>query len=167
MGQLIFHPYDLKLLEYGLEAGFSNPSDRNDLYLYIARQQGILVTQINDEFMLNYFKDLKIQDFSNKCEEAILNGFVSPTTGHSYRTNRDDQLNLLGEYVFTHADETITEVYWKAEDLGTQVSHTRDEFLVMVKEAFKHKKDTLLKLNTLRAQVNACTSDAEILALSW
>lgn len=157
--------YDGRLLETGL--GSFTITEQNDYFLNIANSRGMLITDVTEEFMVDYHKKLKMADFSKRTEEDIEIGFVSTTNNHSYRLNRDDQLNLLGEYVFTKEDETILSVYWKAEDVGGQIPHERDEFLAVVKEAFQHKKSTLYKLHLMRIDINAAVTHDEITAIKW
>lgn len=165
MGELVSNYFDQQLLENGLD--YFSMEDKNDFIMYIAKSKKMNVTDITPSFLLQYHKDLKIQSFSNKCEDDILVGFVSSTTGHTYRTNRDDQVNFIGKYLTVKDDSTISQVFWKAEDLGEQVPHTREEFLTVYREAFDHKEGLLYKLHTARQQIRACVTDSEIVAITW
>lgn len=165
MATAITNFYDKKLLETGL--GSFSTVEYNDYIMYLAKSNGLKVTDITPAYLLDHHKKLKIQEFSNICEDSILAGFISVTTGHTYRTNIDDQINFLGKYLVVKDDATITQVFWKAEELGEQVPHTRDEFLAVYREAFDHKEGLLFKLHTLRQQIKACNSDAEIVAIAW
>jgi hypothetical protein len=107
----------------------------------------------------------KIQEMSSVCEQKIIEGFLA-SNGHHYRTNRDDQLNMLGKKIDIQDNVNILTVYWKTEDVG-YVTHTREEWLQMFKEACHHKELNLFKYNTLKMQVENATTDAEILAVNW
>jgi hypothetical protein len=165
MGTLISNHYDIMLLESGMD-NFSVP-EKNNFIFQIAQKELVSVNDVTDEFLVQYHKDLKINDFSNRCESDILKGFTSTTTGHTYRTSRDDQFNMFVEYIMTKDDPNVTEILYKSEDVGEQVSHTKEEFEAVIMEGFKHVKDTLAKFDELRKQIRACETDAEILAITW
>lgn len=115
---------------------------------------------------LNDSQELKKKEMNFRCEKAIINGFAS-TNGHVYRTNRDDQTNLIGQYNEVIADETVLVVYWKTEDEG-YVSHTRNEWLANVyQEGFMHKEKQLFKYDTRKKQIYDCTEISEVAAITW
>lgn len=165
MGKLITCHYDNQMLL----RGFDNLTtvEKNGLILDLAESRDIPVTDIDKEYLLQHHKDLKIQQFSNICEDEILNGFISQTNGNKYRTNRDDQLNLIGKFLSVDRMPDLETVMWKAENLGAQVPHTREEFIAIYDEAFLHKEKKLYKLHLLREQVKACKTDAEVHQLTW
>src|SRR5437763_9836650 len=74
----------------------------------------------------------KIRELNNKCEAVIVAGFTS-SNGHTYRTNRDDQVNMIGQKDDL-ADGTVTVIPWKTEDVG-YINHTRDEWFTVYSEA--------------------------------
>jgi hypothetical protein len=156
-------PLEQKLVEVGFDK-FSLP-DKNMLISILANREELMYSQITDEYILNHHKQLKIDILSEKCEEAIITGFKS-SNGHWYRTNRDDQINMIGQKDLLMADETVTIVPWKTEDTG-YINHTREEWLQVYIEAFKHKKTQLLKYNTLKQQVLNATTHNEIVAIKW
>ncbi|UOE58057.1 hypothetical protein [Cytobacillus oceanisediminis] len=162
---LIESYYNDKILQIGIN-GLTN-MELNEFCLDLADKNGILVYEVTKEYLHEYHKQLKIKYFSDVCEQTIVEGFVSTTNGNQYRLNRDDQLNLLGKYTFVKEDTDVTVVYWKAENLGMQIPHTKEEFLSIVKEGFEHKEKTLYKLDQLRKRVRECLTDSEILAVYW
>lgn len=97
-------------------------------------------------------KASKIAEFKALCESTIEAGFTS-SNGHTYRTNRDDQINMIGQKDDL-SDGTITVVPWNTEDAG-YVNHTPDEWLTVYSEAFNYKKKQLLYYNSLKEKVNA------------
>jgi hypothetical protein len=115
---------------------------------------------------LDEHKAYHIEQLDNECEKAILAGFTSATTGHHYRTNRDDQINFIGRKDEVQNDPNITEVTWKTENLGP-ITHTRDEFLAVYMEGIKHKDAMIGKFWQLKAQVNAATTETEVYAVVW
>jgi hypothetical protein len=126
----------------------------------------VMIAELNSQ-TLNRAKENKKQELNIKCEESIVNGFIS-TNGHHYRTNRDDQTNMIGQKDELTEDLTITQVYWKAEELGYWIAHTRDEWINQVyNESFKHKKTQLAKNNDLKIKVEACLTVEEVVAIVW
>jgi hypothetical protein len=154
-----------KLLTEGIES-FST-TELNDFIIQIARAKNLPMMDVTMDYLFQYHKDLKIQKLNEECEKSILEGFVSDTTGHTYRTNIDDQLNFIGKYLVVKEDESILEVFWKPEDIGEQVPHTRDEFLSVYREAFDHKENSLRKIHILRIQVREAVTDADLLLIKW
>lgn len=153
------------LLAQGL-SGLS-PFERNELIIDIAQKEGIRdYNQITDEVLLNHHKKLKADYLVDSVEQDILGGFTSDVNGHSYRTNRDDQINMIGQKDELTADETIATVMWKTEDAG-YVEHTREDWLLIYREAFSNKKAKLMKYNTLKEQSSNATTDAELVAVQW
>jgi hypothetical protein len=165
MASVILSGYDTKLIEAGVDSFSTN--EYNDYVMNLAQSKGLKVNEITPEFLLDRHKQLKIQSFSALCENEILDGFVSGTTGHTYRTNINDQINFMGKYLVVKEDETITTVFWKAEELGEQVLHTREEFLAVYREAFDHKEGRLFKLHTLRNAIKNCVTDEEVVSVVW
>jgi uncharacterized protein YktA (UPF0223 family) len=163
MSEVFLTPLEIKLLESDYDS-FSL-SDKNTLIAFLANKEGLKYSDITDEYILDYHRQLKIDILSEKCDEIIVKGFVS-ANGHTYRTNRDDQLNMVAKNVQLLHDETILEVNWKTEDVG-YVLHTRAEWLQVYNEGVVHKETNLYKYNTLKAQVASATTHAEILAVAW
>lgn len=155
--------FDKKLIEQGLDAFPVN--EKNSFILSLADLNQVSLTEITEAYLLQYHKDLKIKVFSSLCEDKIVEGFVS-TTGRKYRTNRDDQINMIGQKDELESDPSITTVPWKTEDLG-YIDHTREEWLAIYSEAFKHKKDTLLRYNLKKQQITSATGHGELVAISW
>lgn len=165
MSEVITNYYDKKILREGVEA--LSLFEKNEFIMYLANKHQKPVNEITEDFILDYHKKLKINDFSIRCEDDILEGFTSPTTGHTYHTGRDDQFNMFAKYIMTKDDPTVTEILWKAEDVGEQIPHTKEEFIEVVMEGFRHVERTLLKLDNLRKKIRKCTTDAELVAITW
>lgn len=118
-----------------------------------------------EDELLHLKKEDKILEFNKKCEETIEAGFTA-SNGHSYKTTRDAQINMIGQKDELMTDDSILEVKWKTEDVG-YVTHTRDEWLNIYKEALSHKKTQLFKYDDLKAQVNNCTTIEEVDSIAW
>jgi hypothetical protein len=155
---------EIKLVKEGW-AAFSL-GEKNALILSLATKDQVEYSKITDEYILDHHKFLKKELLKEKCELVIEEGFVYSVNGHKYRTNRDDQINMIGQKDELLADETITIVQWKTEDAG-YISHTRDEWLDIYNQAFVHKKETLLKYDTLKKAVQDALTHEEILSITW
>lgn len=114
---------------------------------------------------LSYFQDLKKAELNRQCEEAIVQGFTA-SNGHVYRTNRDDQTNMIGQKDELMSKTSITTVPWKTEDAG-YIVHTREEWLTVYAEAFAHKKNQLFKYDTLKGEVYKCERKEEVDIIKW
>lgn len=134
---------------------------RSNLQAYIEANLDALLEQAISEF-----KKIKIDELRKKCEEAIEFGFVSSMNQHFYRTNRDDQVNLIGKKDQVMNDATITEIYWKTEDAG-YVAHTREEWLQIYFEGLEHKESQLFKLDVLRKRIYSMNEKKEIESVTW
>lgn len=115
---------------------------------------------------LDVIKEQKIAELNELCEQTILAGFTSQTTGHFYRFNEYDQMNFTQQMLLLLADPGITEVAWKTEDAGV-ITHTRENFLAVTREAEVHKRGLMERYWALKAQVLAATTKEEVDAVNW
>jgi hypothetical protein len=115
--------------------------------------------------ILASIKEIKISELNGICDLKIEEGFTS-SNGHHYRTNRDDQVNMIGQKDELDANLLITEVAWKTEDVG-YIIHPRLEWLQVYREAFAHKETQLYKYNELKQKVLLCISVAEVESIQW
>lgn len=114
---------------------------------------------------LDAYKEKKIQDLDNSCESEILAGFESSALGtpHFYQSSRDDQMNLIG-LVATGDDDLF-----KCDDY-TSIAyrlHTAAQLKQVIVDGKNIKLTILTKFNTLKGQVLAATTQAEIDAIVW
>ena len=140
-------------------------SEKNVLISDLANKYNLLLSEITPEYILNHHKKLKIEIIKEKCEESIIKGFVA-SNGHTYRTSRDDQVNMIGQKDELDANPEITTVLWKTEDMG-YIEHSREEWLTIYNEAFAHKKSKLFKYNNLKREVLNAQSHQEIIDITW
>lgn len=108
----------------------------------------------------------KIDQLNETCEKAILAGFTSDATKHSYTFSQYDQLNFTQQMLLIISDATITSVEWKTADAGT-VTLTREEFLEVCKEAEAHKRSKLVAYWNCKSQVLATTTKDQVDAIAW
>jgi hypothetical protein len=150
-----------------LEQGFNafSLAQKNSLISILAGREGLMYSEISEEYILNHHKKIKVDILSETCELEILKGFTA-TNGHVYRTNRDDQVNMIGQKDELNAEPSISTVHWKSEDAG-YIPHTREEWLKIYVEAFAYKKTQLFKYNTLKQRVLAALTHEEIVSIGW
>lgn len=152
-----------KMLESGYNA--FDLEEKNQFIRYLASRKGVPVNQISEDDILQYHKDMKISRMDTQCKLDIYKGFTA-SNGHFYRTNQDDQTNMLGQMMLLNMDPTITEVLWKTEDAG-YIKHTREEWLKVYSEAFQHKQNLIFKFNELKTKILAAKTHEDILPLDW
>lgn len=114
---------------------------------------------------LEFRKQQKINDLNNQCEAAILGGFTAANT-HRYGFSQYDQLNFTQQLALMNTDPAIASIDWKTEDAGV-LTHTREEFVALVREAEAHKRGKIVQYWTLKAQVQAAATEAEVDAVTW
>lgn len=150
-----------------LESGYSSFAleEKNQFIRYLASRKGVPVNQIYEDDILQYHKDMKISRMETQCKLDIHKGFLA-SNGHFYRTNQDDQTNMLGQMTMLNMDPTITEVLWKTEDVG-YIKHTREEWLKVHSEAFQHKQNLLFKFNELKTKILDAKTHEDIIPLDW
>lgn len=124
------------------------------------------VREITSKDVLMYHKQLLKEFLDIHCESEIEDGFVFSGNNHHYRTNRDDQINFIGQYLALKDNEEITQLFWKTEDEGQQPI-TREEFFLVYQEALIHKNNVILKFWNKKAIIDSCQSHAEVRAVSW
>jgi hypothetical protein len=138
--------------------------EKNDLAIMISTESGMILNEITPDYILQYHKNIKKAALSQQCDDIISAGFTA-SNGHTYRTNRDDQINMIGQKDDL-ADGSITVVPWKTEDAG-YIDHTREEWLGIYGEAFAYKKQQLLHYNTLKKAVTDALTHPDIIAVTW
>lgn len=116
---------------------------------------------------------MKIDEVNAAVAAAILAGFQAKTiiasTGkaHYYSTDDHDQRNFMGKFSMILSDSTIREVYWKTEDTGNFVVHTRDEFIAICKEVNDHIEGKIQSGVLVKANVAAATTVEDVMKLKW
>lgn len=151
-----------------VESGYSSLTlqEQNALAQLLANRDKLKYTDITEDYILNYHKKVKTEILSEKCDETILKGFVS-TNGDTYRTNRDDQLNMIGKMVEAIHDNSVTQILWKTENRGYRM-HTLDEWINQVfLEGIRHKENTLYRYDMLKQKLHQAETEEEILAVEW
>lgn len=139
--------------------------DKNRLIMVVSSKINKPVVEITEADILNYHKDIKIQLLSNKCNDKIVEGFTA-FNNHTYRLNRDDQINFIGMFTQIIYDESINTVMWKTRDAG-YVEHTREDWIAVYREGLEFKRENLFKYNTLKDAVMNATTHKEVVGITW
>ena len=140
--------------------------NKNMLVNYIAQVDNILLTDVTEDYVFKMIKRIRIEELALKCEEEILKGYLSDN-GHFYRTNRDDQINMIGQKDLLDSDPSITVVQWKTEDVG-YITHIKEDWLKYVYYfGLKHKSSLLFKYNHLKELVLKAQDDTQVLEVHW
>lgn len=160
--------YQSQLEQQLVEQGYSSFTldQKNNLVATLANRNGLPFIAITDDYVLNWHRTLKKELIEDHKLVDIANGFTS-TNGHQYTVSTDDQINFLGEKASLDIDTTITSVDWEQVDKGTWVTHTKDEWLQVFKEAFTYKKNCLMQCNILKGEIDAATTEDEVFAVNW
>ncbi|PGO60731.1 DUF4376 domain-containing protein [Priestia megaterium] len=154
---------DQEFLKFGY--GSFTVSLKNQFVQMISDRKSLPFTSITEQFIFEYHKELKQEFIKLQCEEDVLTGFTA-SNGHVYRTNRDDQTNMIGQKDFLNDHPEVATVKWKTEDQG-YIIHTREEWLKIYLEAFYNKMMKLEKYNQLKEKIRLATTEAEIIAVDW
>jgi len=155
--------YEQLLVTQGLES--MGREEKNMLVQRVAEKEGKTFFEVTNEYMLEHHKKLKSEMLNEDCENHIIAGFLA-TNGNHYRTNRDDQVNMVGQKDELNDDESIKIVYWKTVNKG-YLEHTREEWLKVYLEAFKHKKIQLFHYDSLKNEVSVAKTHEEIVVIQW
>jgi len=120
-----------------------------------------------EDAMLSGAKLLKIKELSEACGNEIVDGWISSASGtpRKYDAGPDDQLNLVGVVALN------SDYYYSCRDPDTLIKeyvlHTADQLKQVLADGAVIKLQLLQKFNTLRAQVTAMTTLAEVTAVTW
>lgn len=139
---------------------------RDAAYTIVAQDKGKSMRDVSDSEVLDYHKEILKSIFSDSCATAIEDGFDSSVNGHHYRTNKDDQINFIGEYLLIQSDATIDTVYWTTEDAGP-LPLTRDEFFSIYKEALGHKNSMIQHYWQKKQEVDSYTTHEGLRGCTW
>lgn len=107
---------------------------------------------------------------NRRCAGEITKGFHSSALGeeHFYQSGEYDQMNLLA--VFMLAKEAGSSKPFKCQNTGgvwDYRMHTVAQLHQVGQDAEAHKMAALVKANTLKMQIAAATTAAEVEAITW
>lgn len=104
------------------------------------------------------------------CRTEIVAGFESSALGtaHHYPFDPEDQSNLMSTFML--AKELNVDKPFKCWDTAGVVGyrmHTVAQLQLVGQDAETHKMAALMKAATLKAQIDAATTAAEVEAIVW
>lgn len=115
---------------------------------------------------IDFIKKNKLDKLNEACNEQILNGFTSASTGFVFEFETHDQSNFTQQAILLLNDPTINSIPWKTLNMGIQ-NLTRSQYFTILKESETHKRNAIGKFWTLKAQVMGATTVEEIDAINW
>lgn len=133
---------------------------------HVAEYYAIPLEQLIEDDIVSYHKLAMIKRLERRCQQEVLEGFSSASTGHIYRTNTDDQINILGKIVELMLKTDLLTIQWKTEDSGV-IDHTRETFFGILFESIKHKEDKIVHLWQKKYEVSLCSTHEEINLIEW
>lgn len=122
------------------------------------------ISTMKEVLTLDKIQEKKILELSQACEAEIVSGFTSNALGttHTYQSDRDDQLNLIG-MVTANVDD-----FFKCHD-GAGWSyklHTIAQLKQVLTDGKNTKLASLQRFNSLKEQVLSST-ESEIELIVW
>lgn len=140
-----------------VEAGQSDYTIQNGIPIY---------TPIADSIKLQSAKDAKITELFANRESAIYAVFTSATMGHNYYYEEADVRKLQGQASLLALDPSIATIDWLTVNAG-MVTHTRDQFIAVLKEGGQHERNQHNKFYNLKARVESATTVADVQSIVW
>lgn len=122
----------------------------------------------NSTGMLDYLRKQKKDELDSKCDETIMSGFSSTALGtsHTYSSVLVDEIWYNATINRFNVDATYTSVQWKTIDSG-YLAHTKEQFTQVFIDGHTWGDNQIAKLNNLKSQVSAATTEAELDAIVW
>jgi hypothetical protein len=154
----------VKQLAYGEHA--------NEFALYrcsrVDLTSGQLIWDTINNGTLDDAKKQKLAQLAYFRDQEIYSTFQSSALGttKTYNYNREAYENFRGEAILLNLDPTISSVNWATVEDGF-VTHTRDQFIQVIKDGASHEKNAKMKYYQLEAQVNAATTIDQVNAIVW
>ncbi|MEK1828986.1 hypothetical protein AAAC51_07505 [Priestia megaterium] len=131
----------------------------------LAQKFNLAYTDITEGYIFTYHKKLKKELMSKVCSNAILTGYKS-SNGHTYRTNQDDQLNMIAQKEYINSHPELETVKWKTQDAG-YVEHPVEEWVKLYYEGFDYKMGILFKYEKIKKMIELAQNDFELTAIDW
>lgn len=122
------------------------------------------------EMPLEKYQARQTRVVNEACRAEIISGFESSALGspHQYPFKEEDQSNLLATFML--AKELGISKPFKCWDSGGAANyrmHTVAQLTQVGQDADLHKMAALVKANTLKIQIAAATTAAEVEAIAW
>lgn len=127
--------------------------------------------QVGDTFSGMQLADAQTAKFSelnSKCNQTILSGFSSTALGvsHNYDFDMEAQMNFSGMMNAVNGSMAPASITWKTTDAGN-LAHTQAQFKQLYADGMNFKNNQIAKYWTLKSQVLAATTVAQVNAIVW
>jgi len=126
------------------------------------------ITSKNKSADLITYKQNKIDELNDLCNEIILSTFESPCLGitHVFSFGIDDQMNFSGMLGAISAGIAPTTFTWKTEDAGV-LTFDQSQFKQLFGDGLVFKQTNIYKYRDLKEQILSCTTQPQIDAIVW
>lgn len=126
------------------------------------------VTNYWNTNMMDYLRDQKKSELDTRCDESIMGGFPSSALGvaHTYPSDFTAMVYFNATLNRFMNDPTFTTANQKTVDAG-YLSHTKEQFIKVFNDGHAFGEAQIAHLNTLKAQVDTATTEADIDAITW
>lgn len=129
-----------------------------------------LATQPGTHDQLNSVKSERASAINKACRLEIISGFESSALGspHQYPFKEEDQSNLTATFLLAN-QQGVSKPFkcWDSSGVSEYRMHTFAQIVQVGADAETHKMAALVKANTLKAQIAAATTAAEVEAIVW
>jgi len=114
---------------------------------------------------LSTLKEDRSLSLDSKCSFEILKGFTSEALGvsHFYPSKLEDQLNLMAAKALGVSVGFACEI----DGIWLKREHTAEQLTQVAMDGAFHKIALIQKKDALVDLINAATSNAEVLAITW
>jgi hypothetical protein len=114
-------------------------------------------------------KKKQVEIFSAACHAEITAGFISSALGspYTYSSELEDQINLMGAASIAPEVGTLDYVCADANGVRQARPHTRAQLQQVYGDGAMHKAMLIYKFHTLRAQVEAAETAAQLASIEW
>lgn len=122
------------------------------------------------EIPLERYQSRQTKTINEACHAEIVAGFESSALGapHQYPFKEEDQNNLLSTFILAkEVGASKPFKCWDSEGVADYRMHTVAQLHQVGQDAEAHKMAALVKANTLKMQIAAATTAAEVEAITW
>lgn len=118
--------------------------------------------------ILAALKESKLVELDEKCNQVIMGGFSSSALGeqHTYQSMILDEIWFNSTINRFSVDPNFTSVNYKTIDAG-YLLHTKEQFIQAFVDGHTFGDSQIMKLNTLKDQVNNATTVEDLEKITW
>jgi hypothetical protein len=149
---------------FKVRVGEKTKSGRNVLTVKIMGLQSATQPSLS----IDSYKNEKINELNNKCNQLIVEGFKSEALGieHTYPSDEEAQRNLTMAIKRLELSPELGTINFKTIDAG-YLPHTIDEIHSVFADGFDFGQSIIIKYNTLKNIVLNTETIEEVQAIIW